>query len=207
MKMENVRWIELVLLVLAASFMGFAIMINSAKITGNAISNNFIVNGGNGGEFNIKSLKYHFDSREIIIDYSLEELTGKDQEISVAYTLRNFDGDKVASGRQDIILSSGQDGNYRARLEMPENAKGAFRLSFSAWNGKESKWAVEEVGSSGMSISGMAVAENTDKTGNIVLMLLILTFIILLVVLYLRRHNARVEAFVMEKRKLIPFEI
>lgn len=198
--------IELGLLGMAAVFMAFAILINGSGITGNVVDEKLAVNGAVNG-FEITGLDYNFEGNDLVISYSLKENLGLNQEMSVDYTLRDFSGNKIASGQQAVVLASGQIGNYRARLDMPKDAVGAFRLSLNVWNGEENQWVVEEVGKADMSVTSLAVAESTGKTGNAVLVLLILTFIILIVVLYLRRHNARTGAFIAEKRKLIPFEV
>lgn len=202
--MEKVRWVELALLVLAASFMFFAIMINGVKVNANVVKENVNLEAD---DFIIKDFGYNFGENFITFDYSVGELAGVDQDLTIVYGVRDYSGNKIAEGRQQVVLGAGQEGKYKARLDLPADAKGFLRLSFTVWNGKDSRWIVREIGKEGASITGMAVSEKVDAAGSWVLSLLILTFITLGVILYLRKHHLRVAKKFYEKRKLIPFEV
>lgn len=202
--MEKVRWIQLGFLVLAAALMGLAVLVNGARMSWYAISTASIVEGK---EFSISYLNYNIDNNILKIEYGLRELAGKSQEMKVVYGLRDLDGNKIGQGEQDVVLGAGESGDFRASMDLPKDAIGAFRLSFSVWNGEESRWVVRDIGRDDTSISTMSVMEQSDRAGNWILALLILTFVCLLIVLYLQRHNARARAFEPEKRKLIAFDL
>lgn len=159
--------------------------------------------------FVIKSLDYITDKNVLYITYKLKEESGRTQNLKSMYILRYLDGEKIAEGKQNIILEAGKEGIYKATLISPYNIKGFLKLTLTVSNNNGSQWIVKNVDNSKSYITALPISNNPKKTGLTALILIILASFIYLAATYLYRYNARTKNNFpgIKKKTFIPLDL
>ena len=113
-------------------------------------------------------------NNEVYVRYSLEELTGKNQEVEVEFVLLNTKNERLAGLNETVSLEADSSKESEAYLSIESSLEGNFNLLINAVSETSSAFVQEEV-VLGSKIGGLAIIDSGTRE-NLLMAVIILGF-------------------------------
>jgi hypothetical protein len=141
---------------------------------------------------------------KLVIDYTIEEFSGNEQEISISYSLINLDGLEIYAGEEMVNLEPGKNNEFTLEFELPKDSIGEFELVFKASNGMDEITKKMGLVLSAKGLSGFAISEDNLRIlswfGGFILILFSFYFVFK----FLRKHKKIMSSS--EKKQFIDLD-
>lgn len=134
-------------------------------------------------------------AESIRVDYSIEDISGKDQEVTLEFLLFDSDKKKVAELSEKRFVKAGSKENFLSFLSIPQNLEGQLGLLINV-NSETYSGFVQENIMLGRSISGFSIFDRLGDTDNFVSIFLVILFLVFcfFVVRKIRSRRKAIEA-------------
>jgi len=157
-----------------------------------------------GLDFEILILSSKKIGNKLNVDYSIEELSGIGQEITIIYSLVNSEGVITYAGEEIVDLEFGKKNEFVLEFDLPKNSIGEFELIFEASNGVDKITEKMNLVLLDKGLSGFAISEDNLKTLSWFGGFIFVLFAFYFTFKFLRKHHQRVSSS--EKRKFIDLD-
>lgn len=117
------------------------------------------------------------DEETVKVDYSLEELSGKDQNIGVQFLIFDSEGKKVSETNETKFLSGGSREEFSTLISITKGLTGELKLLINI-NSDTYSGFIEESIFLGSSITGYSLFDRLSGKGNLISLIIILLFLI-----------------------------
>jgi hypothetical protein len=115
-------------------------------------------------EFLFDFISYSREGTRLVVDYSLQELAGRAQSISLAYILKGLNNVEVTSGTIQLQASASQTSTSTFSFELPKDAYGEFSLVLSLDTGSDHMDATYPVFLGSSRTTGFVISDSNRKT-------------------------------------------
>ncbi|MCH7567922.1 MAG: hypothetical protein IIA87_00725 [Nanoarchaeota archaeon] len=145
------------------------------------------------GDFDFVVLSSQKEGTKLIVSYSLEELFGKDQDITLSYKLVNANEFVLLEGEEVIFIEAGKKSNLKLSFELPKNAVGELKLIMSASNGRENIVIEQDVIlEAGRGLAGFVISEANRRTLSIAAIAIFVLLSLYFVLKFIYKHHERI---------------
>jgi hypothetical protein len=139
-------------------------------------------------EFDFRMSNYTRSADLLLVRYSLEELVGRTQSLTINYVLTNIDGDVVTDGRFETSLRPNALRNDVLEIVLPKDAFGEFSLQLQVDNGRESLGVERPVFLSSAGVTGLVISDENRRALTWFAVALFAIIIFILVVRYIYKR-------------------
>lgn len=145
------------------------------------------------GDFEIFILSSGRVGNKLRVTYSVEDFTGKDNEIVIDYSLINDENVRIYSGEERVFLDGGKKEEFILEFDLPKNSVGEFELVFEASDSRESRSAQQKIVLSSGGIAGFAFLSDANRRTLSIFGIFVLVLLgLYLVVKFLQKHGKRI---------------
>ncbi len=116
------------------------------------------------GDFEMFVLSSRRAGTNLVTSYTLEEFSGRDQEITIDYSFINPDNITTYSGQEVVQLPAGEMIERDLEFELPKDSIGNFRLVLEVSNGLKESVIEQRVFLSNTGITGLAISDENART-------------------------------------------
>ncbi len=147
------------------------------------------------------------DGNKLLVSYSLEELSGADQNIALKYRLENRDGEIITEGERSIIAIASSKGEYEFDLELPQDTFGEFRLFIDLESNLDVLNSVNTVILPSSGLTGLAISDANQKTLTYAAIVLAGIIILIFVTRFVMKHHKKTTRNHHRGRKFIKLNL
>jgi hypothetical protein len=160
--------------------------------TGASISKEFILNVLS-EKLEVSILETERTSKgKVKVQYSLQELSGKEQEVNLYFSLVNSAGQEVSNISINKSIDANKLKDYKVSLDVNKSLEGNLTLAVK-FNSETFSNSVQEPISLGSFIGGFVIFEGVETGSIIIFVLVVLALVLSLVIIKLMRRNNKKE--------------
>ncbi len=147
------------------------------------------------------------DGNKLLVSYSLEELSGSDQNIALNFRLENRDGEIITEGERSITVIASSKGEYEFELDLPQDTFGEFRLFIDLESNLDVLNSVNTVILPSSGLTGLAISDANQKTLTYAAIVLAGIIILIFVMRFVMKHHKKTTRHYHKGRKFIKLNL
>lgn len=157
------------------------------------------------GTFDFFVLSSVRDGLNLVTTYVLQDNSGRNQEISLKYSLLTGEGVQISEGIETVQIAANERAERTLEIELPKDAEGNYIISFEIAGNGERFEAEQPVNIAG--VTGFAVSDDNFKTLSILGLVILALGALALVVRFIQRNYSKTLKSDKKSRAFIPLKL